>query len=270
MGEAFAGAITTAMPLAGLSGAPDPTVTDEPQSALGAAATVPVDYRNGMTHIFTIDAASPTNSFSSAPYTATNNVVSLNKTVSKAGYYMELVRKGTNRRRYVWVDFDATGKTLGEIDFPWDGANLDFVAEKLHVYSNDPSIHVVAADDDSVVGAVEGTHFNYSATDDATDPRVPADILLSSDTNEPQFGWNDTLGSSGGHGGFQVHRLFSQTGTDMHWNDAEVLFAWNAWGTTMANAPDTIGIGTFAKSTSLGSGLSTDYTHGERLLGAPS
>ena len=261
VGEAFAGAITTALPLAGLSGAPDPTVTDEPQSALGAAETIPAPYRNGMTHIFTIDAASPTNSFSSAPYTATNNVVSLNKTVSKAGYYMELVRKGTNRRRYVWVDFDATGKTLDEIDFPWNGANLDFVAEKLHVYSNDPSIHVVAADDDSVVGAVEGTHFNYSATDDATDPRVPADILLSSDTNEPQFGWNDTLGSSGGHGGFQVHRLFSQTGTDTHWNDAEVLFAWNAWGTTMANAPDTIGIGTFAKSTSLGSGLSTDYTH---------
>ena len=261
VGEAFAGAITTALPLAGLSGAPDPTVKDEPQSALGAAATIPADYLNGMTHIFTIDAASATNCFSSAPYTTTNNVVSLNKTVSKAGYYMELVRKGTNRRRYVWVDFDATGKTLGEIDFPWDGANLDFVAEKLHVYSNDPSIHVVAADDDSVVGAVEGTHFNYSATDDATDPRVPADILLSSDTNEPQFGWNDTLGSSGGHGGFQVHRLFSQTGTDMHWNDAEVLFAWNAWGTTMANAPDTIGIGTFAKSTSLGSGLSTDYTH---------
>ena len=260
-GEAFAGAIETALPLAGLSGAPDPTVTDEPQLALGAAATVPADYRDGMTHIFTIDAASATNSFRSAPYTATNNVVSLNRAVSKAGYYMELVRRGTNRRRYVWVDFDATGKTLGEIDFPWDGANLDFVAEKLHVYSNDPSIHIVAADDDSIVGAVEGTHFNYSATDDATDPRVPADILLSSDTSEPQFGWNDTLGSSGGHGGFQVHRLFSQTGTDTHWNDAEVLFAWNAWGTTMANAPDTIGIGTFAKSTSLGSGLSTDYTH---------
>ena len=261
VGEAFAGAIKTALPLAGLSGAPDPTVTDEPQSALGAAETVPADYRDGMTHIFTIDAASATNSFSSAPYTATNNVVSLNRAVSKAGYYMELVRKGTNRRRYVWVDFDATGKTLDEIDFPWDGANLDFVAEKLHVYSNDPSIHVVAADDDSIVGAIEGTHFNYSGTDDATDPRVPADILLNNDTNEPQFGWNDTLGSSGGHGGFQVHRLFSQTGTDTHWNNAEVLFAWNAWGTSMANAPDAIGIGTFAKSTSLGNGLSTDYTH---------
>ena len=261
VGEAFAGAIKTALPLDGLSGAPDPTVTDESQSALGAAATVPADYLNGLTHIFTIDAASATNGFSSAPYTATNNVVSPNRTVSKVGYYMELVRKGTNRRRYVWVDFDATGKTLGEIDFPWDGANLDFVAEKLHVYSNDPSIHVVAADDDSIVGAVEGTHFNYSATDDATDARIPADILLTSDTSEPQFGWNDTLGSSGGHGCFQVHRLFSQTGTDTHWNDAEVLFAWNAWGTTMANAPDAIGIGTFAKSTSLGSGLSTDYTH---------
>ena len=261
VGEAFAGAIKTALPLAGLSGASDPTVTDEPQSALGAAETIPADYRDGMTHIFTIDAASATNGFSSAPYTATNNVVSMNRAVSKAGYYMELVRKGTNRRRYVWVDFDTAGKTLDEIDFPWDGANLDFVAEKLHVYSNDPSIHVVAADDDSIVGAVEGTHFNYSATDDATDARVPADILLSSDTNEPQFGWNDTLGSSGGHGGFQVHRIFSQTGADTHWNNAEVLFAWNAWGTTMANAPDTIGIGTFAKSTSLGSGLSTDYTH---------
>jgi len=261
VGEAFAGAIKTALPLAGLSGAPDPTVTDEPQAALGAAETVPADYRDGMTHIFTIDAASATNGFSSAPYTATNNVVSLNRAVSKAGYYMELVRKGTNRRRYVWVDFDTAGKTLDEIDFPWDGANLDFVAEKLHVYSNDPSIHVVAADDDSIVGAIEGTHFNYSGTDDATDPRVPADILLNNDTNEPQFGWNDTLGSSGGHGGFQVHRLFSQTGADTHWNDAEVLFAWNAWGTTMANAPDAIGIGTFAKSTSLGNGLSTDYTH---------
>ena len=263
--EAFADAIMAALPLSGenaITGSLDSTVTNEPQTALGAESTVPQEYRSGMQKIFAIDSNQSINDFSGcAPYTTTNVVVSVNRQVTKAGYYMELVRKGTNRRKYVWVDFDATGKTLDEIDFPWSGANMDFVLEKLHVYSNDPSVHIVEANDDSVIGVVEGTHYNYSNGADATDERIPGDVL--------DYGWNDTLGSSGGYGGFQVHRLFAQTGSNIHWNNAEVLFAWNAWGSSKKDVLDDIGIGTFAKSGTLGGSSSMDYTFmGEMADGA--
>ena len=245
-GEAFAGAIMSALPLTGegaISGAPDPTVTDEEQTALGAAETVPADYRYGMTHVFTIDAAA-TNAFTSAPYTTIDDHSALSRPVLKAGYYMELVRKGTNRRRYVWVDFDATGKTLGDIDFPWEGENLDFVAEKLHVYSNDPYIHNVAANDDTVSGAVEGTWHNYGSGDD--NENVPADVSAG-------YGWNDTLQSANGYGCFQVHRILSES-------EAEVLFAWDKWGGEHAASVDEIGIGSFGKSVTLGGSFTMDYT----------
>ena len=97
---------------------------------------------------------------------------------------MELVRKGTSRHRWLWVDFDATGKTLDEIDFPWTGANVDLVVTNLHVFSNDGSLHNVAANDDTVRGTIEGTHFNYSVGDD--NENVPADLN--------GYGCNDSLG----------------------------------------------------------------------------
>ena len=245
-GEAFADAIAAALPLSALSGDPDATVTDAPQTALGAEATVPSDYMSGMKHIFTIDAAA-TNAFASAPYTTTNTQVVFTRSVAKVGYYMELVRKGTNRRRYVWVDFDATGKLLDEIDFPWNGANMQFVAEKLHVYSNDPYIHNVAANDDTVSGIVEGTWHNYSGPDALSG--VPAEAIAG------KFGWNDTLGSgNAGYGCFQAHHILSST-------QAEVLFAWNHWGGAQGSSVDDIGIGTFTKSTTLGGTFSADYTH---------
>ena len=246
--EKFADAIMAALPLAGagaISGNPDPTVTDAPQTALGAANVAELaDYRSGMTKVYTIDAAA-TNAFTAAPYTTIDDTSALSRPVLKAGYYMELVRKGTSRRRYVWVDFDAAGKTLGDIDFPWIGANMQFVAEKLHVYSNDPSIHNVAANDDSASGIVEGTWHNYSDTAALAD--APADIA-------DKFGWNDTLSTSGnGYGCFQTHRILSET-------EAEVLFAWNSWGGGRANYADEIGIGSFGKSTTLGKNFSMDYT----------
>ena len=246
-GEAFAGAIMSALPLTGagaISGTPDPTVTDAVQTALGAANIAELaDYRYGMTKVYTIDAPA-TNAFTTAPYTTIDDSSALSRPVLKAGYYMELVRKGTSRRRYVWVDFDATGKTLGDIDFPWEGANLDFVASELHVYSNDPSIHNVAANDNSVNGVVEGTCYNYTAVDD--NENVPDDVSAG-------YGWNDTLQTNGGYGCFQVHRILSE-------NEAEVLFAWNCWGGSRASYVDDIGIGSFAKSTTLGSDFSMDYT----------
>jgi len=247
-GEAFAGAIKAALPLTGegaISGAPDATLTDEPQTALGAAETVPAAYRDGMTHVFTIDAG-PMNVFSSAPYTTTNNAISVNREVSRMGYYMELVRKGTNRRRFVWVDFDASGKTLDRMEFPWDGDNLQAVATSLHVYSNDPHVHNVAADDDTVQGIVEGTRHDYAGVDAI--PSAPGDIPAGA------YGWNDTLGSGGaGYACFQIHRILSES-------EAEVLFAWNGWGAGMADTADEIGIGTFTKSTTLGGSYSADYT----------
>ncbi len=258
--EGFAAGIMNALPFATYAGTIETEATDEPEAALGAAgiaATVEgaglAAYTNGMSHIFTIETTAANNSlYGSSPYTEIVTPAGLDRNVKKAGYFMELVRKGTRHHRYVWVDFDATGKTLDEIDFPWNGDNLDFVAEKLHVFSNDGSIHNVAADDDTVTGAIEGTYWNYSGGDDSE--TVPDDIVANN------CGWDDTLGSTGGYGGFQAHRIF---GEGEHWHGAEVLFAWNGWGSKKTSSNDEIGIGTFFYSEALGgdnSGKSADYT----------
>ena len=247
-----------ALPFATYAGPIETEATDEPEAALGAAgvaATVEgaelAAYTNGMSHIFTIETTATNNSlYGSSPYTEIVTPAGLDRKVKKAGYFMELVRKGTRHHRYVWVDFDATGKTLDEIDFPWNGENLDFVAEKLHVFSNDGSIHNVAADDDTVKGAIEGTYWNYSGGDDSE--TVPGDVTAGN------YGWNDTLGSSGGYGGFQAHRIF---GEGEHWHGGEVLFAWNAWGSSNTSNNDELGIGSFFYSKALGGdGNSMDYT----------
>ena len=261
--EAFYGKIAELCPLATFAGAGDATVTDLPQTALGAATIDDLTaYRDGMTHVFTIEkdgAAGATNCFTSSPYTAIPTPVALTRPVSKVGYYMELVRKGTNRRRWVWVDMDATGMTLGEVDFPWNKQNMQRIATKLHVKSNYAGIHDVAADDDSICGFVEGTMYNYQNQTNNIEG-VPADIF-----GADKYGWNDTMGTSGGHACFQVHRLFSQTGADTSWNDAEVLFAWNKWGSDKAGYVDNIGIGTFACHVEAVSGgiKTTDYTFTE-------
>ena len=256
--EDFAAGIMNALPFATYAGPIETEATDEPEAALGAAgiaATVEgaglAAYTNGMSHIFTIEKTTANNSlYGSSPYTEIVTPAGLDRNVKKAGYFMELVRKGTSHHRYVWVDFDATGKTLDEIDFPWNGANLDFVAEKLHVFSNDGSIHNVAADDDTVTGAIEGTYWNYSGGDD--------NEIVPSDIESGKYGWNDTLGSSGGYGGFQAHRIF---GEDEHWHGGEVLFAWNAWGSSNTSNNDELGIGSFFYSKALGgNGDSMDYT----------
>ncbi len=255
--ECFAAGITNALPFASYAGPIEDEATDTPQTALGVAGIAATTegaglgaYTNGMVHVFTIDPASTNNTFTSAPYTATNTVTALNRPVTKAGYFMELVRKGTSRHRWVWVDFDATGKTLDEIDFPWMGANVDLVVDDLHVFSNDGSIHNIAANAFGVKGAIEGTYFNYSGSDD--NENVPGDITAGI------YGWNDTLGSSGGYGSFQAHRIFNE---GEHWNEGEVLFAWNAWGTSQTSANDQVGIGTFFYSQALGGdGNSADYT----------
>ena len=257
--ENFAGAIMSALPFASYAGTIETEATDEPESALGAAriaatlegATLAA-YTNGMSHIFTIETASANNTLGgAAPYTEIVTPAGLDRPVKKAGYFMELVRKGTSHHRWVWVDFDATGKTLDEIDFPWNGANMDFELSKLHVFSNDGSIHNVAANDDTVTGAIEGTCMNYDGTDKEGRP---------ADVEATYAGWNDTLGSSGGYGCFQVHRFF---GAGEHWHGGEVLFAWNAWGTSQKAATDQIGIGTFFYSRNINNGktnYSTDYT----------
>ena len=247
----FAAKIMEALPLASYSGPTEDTLTDEPQTALGAVATVPAAYRAGMAHVFTLDAPNAANNFyGSAPYTATNSAVALSAGIRKAGYYMELVRAGTNRRRFVWVDFDATGKTLDDVDFPWTGDKFHQVVTNLHVYSNDSSIHDISAAAIGYRGVVEATSASYSTTDGQLSD-LPTDMMRGGDSN--RYGWNDTLNDSGsGYGCFQVHRLFSQSGGDVHWNDAEVLFAWNRWS---RSGNDDIGIGTFANN-----GSGTDYT----------
>ena len=265
--EAFAGKIMEALPLTGenaFAGSQDATITEEIVTALGAAETIPEDYRNGMERMFVIDAESTNNVFTlESPYTSVGASASLTRKVKKAGYYMELVRAGTNRRRFVWVDFDATGKTLDEIDFPWNGDNMQFVAEKLHVYSNDSGIKNVEADNDNVTGIIEGTYHNYTAANALEG--APKDIFGSSDT----YGWNDTMGSgNAGYGCFQAHRIFSQSDGDKHWNDAQVLFAWNRWGSS--TGLDEIGIGDYAcHANNVGNTMDYTFTADKGTDGLP-
>ena len=262
--EAFYEKIAELLPLAEFEGAGDNTITDAEQTALGAANIADLAaYRSGMTHVYTIEkngAAGANNCFTSVPYTAVEYSAASTRNVTKVGYFMELVRKGTNRRRWVWVDMDATGKTLGEVEFPWDNPSMQRIATKLHVKSNYAGIHDVAPDNDSVSGIVEGTKWNYSTTAAIGD--APDDIFGSN-----AYGWNDTMGTDGGHGCFQVHRIFSQEAGDTHWNDAEVLFAWNSWGSKQANAEDTIGIGPYFCHVEAANKKVADYTQGTTSTG---
>ena len=261
--EAFYGKIAELCPLASFESPGDPTVTDEPQRALGADAIGELAaYRAGMTRLYAIDAESPRNDFSkAAPYTSDRQIMPPATRVSKVGYFMELVRKGTNRRRWVWVDMDATGKTIDDVDFPWNEAKRQYVATRLHVKSNYAGVRDVAPDDDSVRGIVEGTCGDIVAGKEAGGP-LDEEGIPENATNS--YGWNDTLkGVSGGYGCFQVHRIFSQEDLDSGaaWNGAEVLFAWNAWGAKKVGDLDEIGIGTYAIGMHESGVLqSTDYT----------
>lgn len=262
--EAFYEKIAELLPLAEFEGAGDNTITDAEQTALGAVNIADLAaYRSGMTHVYTVEkngAAGANNCFTFAPYTAVEYSAASTRNVTKVGYFMELVRKGTNRRRWVWVDMDATGKTLGEVEFPWNNPSMQRIATKLHVKSNYAGIHDIAPDNDSVSGIVEGTKWNYTTTAAIADA---SDDIFGSNA----YGWNDTMGTSGGHGCFQVHRIFSQEAGDTHWNDAEVLFAWNSWGSTQANAEDTIGIGTYFCHVEAANKKVADYTQGTTSTG---
>ena len=250
MAKGFADGIMSACPYASFTPTVDDTATNEAQSPLGAYGIDELaEYRSGFRHVYTIDVAE-TNSFPNsgiAPYTATNAVLRSSKKLAKVGYYMELVRKGTNRRRWVWVDMDARGKTLGDVSLPWD-ANPDrprqFIVEKLHVKSNDSAVHAVAPTDDSVSGVFEGSPYNYSAGGTTAQlSGAPANLMTGG------FGWNDNMtGTSSGYGCFQMHRIFTaeQKAAAGVPHDAEVLFAWNRWGSNGANHADDIGIGTYA------------------------
>ena len=252
MAKGFADGIMSACPYASFTPTVDDTATNEAQSPLGASGIDELaEYRSGFRHVYTIDVAE-TNSFPNsgiAPYTATNAVLRSSKKLAKVGYYMELVRKGTNRRRWVWVDMDARGKTLGDVSLPWD-ANPDrprqFIVEKLHVKSNDSAVHAVAPTDDSVSGVFEGTPYNYGAGGTTAQlSGAPANLMTGG------FGWNDNMtGTSSGYGCFQMHRIFTaeQKAAAGVPHDAEVLFAWNRWGSNSDNPnhADDIGIGTYA------------------------
>jgi len=182
-----------------------------------------------------------------------NTLMALDRSIVKAGYYMELVRAGTNRRRYVWVDFDANGKTLDQVDWPWNGGKFHQVVTNLHVYSNDSGIKNIPASATGYKGVVEATSANYSNKDGQI-AGLPRDMIGGN-----KFGWNDSLNDSGsGYGCFQVHRIFSQKGDDTYWNNAQVLIAWNRWGGNVSGI-DEIGIGDYACHAS-GVGPTMDYT----------
>lgn len=266
LGKAFADGITAACPLATFAPTTDTTVTDGAQTATGAAGQTDLeayiaagDGVNPFVHAYTIDIAEKNGIArdGTPPYTWTAGISSTRR-VTKVGYYMELVRKGTNRRRWVWVDMDAEGSTLDGVDFPWNAtASRQAAASKLHIKSNDFGIHDVAPGDNTVYGIIEATPFNYSVNNGSLNVGGVSvkDVLNNT-------GWVDSLGTSGGFGCFQVHRVFTaaQKESAGFWHDAETLFAWNRWGSTSGSVGDDIGIGPFFNHATGTRSNTADYT----------
>lgn len=207
---------------------------------LGAKANVPAEYLNGFVRYRQLDiaeeAAYPQEAFDSYTWKSEKTVTE----ITKVGYFMELVRKDSGEHTFVWVDMDNFGDdTVQSFGLPTTATTQKSVS-KLHVYSNLGCIHKVEANDNTVSGYIEFSPYNATAGSVAG---APTKLWDSMD-------WNDTYATSGaGRGAMQIHRV-KKVG-DKLWNGAEVLFAYNNWGSANTGVAGTkageIGIGNFAQ-----------------------
>lgn len=198
----------------------------KPAVQLGAENNIPEEYRRYYTRQRKLEiqnSASYAKDVGESIWTETSGQTQ--SKIRKVAYYMELVRPATAFRqeeiRYIWVDMDAPGRNFADVTFPL-AANKQQVVNKLHVYSNMGSVHNVDADDDTVQGFLEFSPFNATPGNCSNVAGAPAN-------NWNIMDWNDTLGTSGdGRGVMQIHRI-KKAGDEL-WTNAEVLFAYNNWG----------------------------------------
>ena len=231
--------VTNALSTAALEGA---TVTN---TLSGAESNVPAAYREGFTQAATLKSNSTFYlAKGSAPTYTTLNSNAATTSLDRVAYYIELKRKGSDHRRWAWVDFEAFNKrSLATTGFPGNYTYTG-LAKKLHVVSNDPAVHTVAADDDTVQGWLQLYPNSYSGAQSGLDGAPQG--------NQDCFDWNDTMGT-GSHGRFNVNRIFKDGESPL---PAEVVFSYNCWA-SKAGVTNEVGIGNFAQHAT---GNSIEYT----------
>lgn len=241
---------------------PDPSGTFPSSNAktapasgeLGAANKAELaPYRAGFTRYGVIEVGN-NKSISPVAYTEVNNNAPV-QNIIKVGYFVEYVRNDNNEHRWVWVDMDAFGSTIGDVGLPT--ANHQQVVTKLHVRSNHPGIENVAADNDSVTGWIEFTPFDYTGNSSGVSG---APLRHGAATGSyTMFDWDDTLSTSeanvdsGANACMQVFRKAPATG-----RPAQTLFAFNNWRSTTGAAE--FGIGNFSQHF-WGGQQTFDYTY---------
>ncbi len=230
---------------------PSATIPTAPTAEeLGAAAKTELDaYRQGFKLARRIDAGS--NLDTTNPYAYSGDGAT--EDIEKVGYFVEYVRADNNAHKWVWVDMDAFGTTIGDVGLPT--ANHQQVVTKLHVKSNHNGIDEVAANDDSVSGFIEFSPFDYNGNVSGVSG-APAG-------NGSCCDWNDTLSESGSYSCMQVHRVFSpaKAAPDGITRGGQVLFAYNNWQSSSSAAE--FGIGNFSSHFYRGANdaQTLDYTY---------
>ena len=218
----------------------------------GAANNVDESYRTGYKRAARLNLATDGGNFYLAKNTAITYDTSdaeagaATENIARVGYYLELKRRGSEHRRWVWVDIPASAfssRTLAGCGFPANYSKWGQVSG-VHIASNDPAVHQVLPTDDSVSARLEFTSASYQ-TGVTSEEGAPSGY-------SSQFDWNDTTGS-GSYGSFQIHRIFSNG--EYFDCPAEVVFAFNHWSAESGNINE-VGIGNFAQQVS----KTIDYT----------
>ena len=225
--------------LATPAGKNSPSSWTKPAVELGAERNVPAEYLAGFTRVRTIEPATTlgyAQNLQAIPYTYAPAM--LETGIEKVGYYIELVRRDTGALQALWVDMDAPGPAWADVALPVTHAQRkQKTVTRLHVWSNFGGVSKVPASDDGVEGYIEFNPVNYGGAERAA-AGVPAEPWAEA------FGFNDTLTETGdhGHGCFQLMRKFAGSTA---FPAAEVLFAYNRWGTVDASE-NAVGMGTLA------------------------
>ena len=173
--------------------------------------------------------------------------------VTKAGYYIELVRKDTGEMQAMWIDMDSPGTSFDSFSLPVTLAQRkQQQVKKLHVWSDYGGVRNVPADDDSVTGFIEFCPVNFNQN--------PANASGTSDEYwSAVFDWNDTLNTSGASG-FACFQIFRQFADGEDALPAEALFVFNHWGNSFTDNA-AIGFGTFADRKVFASSVCLDRTY---------
>ncbi len=213
-------------------------------SSLGAATKAELaDYRKGFKRYAVLEADKnilPTLE-TTIPYTHVNSDAASNN-LSKVAYFVEYVRADNNAHKWVWVDMDAFGTTIGDVGLPV--AKHQQVVRHLHVKSNHGAIDDIAADSEGVTGFIEFSPFGYGGASGSDSG--PKDY-------SSRYDWNDTLVDSNTYACMQVHRIISTSAKP----GGQVLFAFNNWRDSSSEAE--FGIGNFSQHFSRGN-QTFDYT----------